>query len=76
MGAARTAQPRIYSLFWRSNFSERMTVLVKSRGDAAAVAGSLSEAVRELDEEQPTGEVLSLETVVSARYARQRLVLS
>ena len=52
-----------------------MTVVVRSRGDAATLAPLMRAAVRELDQDQPVGAIRDMEEIVGDSVAPQRLNL-
>lgn len=49
-----------------------MTLMLRTRGDAAAVAPAAREVIRALDAQQPIGEVSTMETLLSTSVARSR----
>lgn len=49
-----------------------MTLMLRTKGDAAAVAPAAREVIRALDSQQPIGEVSTMETLLSTSVARSR----
>ena len=53
-----------------------MTMLVRTSGDAAALAPSVRGVIRSLDPQQPIGEISTMESLLSVSVARQRFSAS
>ncbi|HSE19721.1 MAG TPA: ABC transporter permease [Pyrinomonadaceae bacterium] len=53
-----------------------MTLMLRTRGDARAVAGAARNVIRTLDPQQPIGEVNTMETLLSTSVARARFSAS
>jgi putative ABC transport system permease protein len=53
-----------------------MTLMVRTRGDASAIAGAARNVIRTLDPQQPIGEVNTMETLLSTSVARARFSAS
>jgi putative ABC transport system permease protein len=49
-----------------------MTLMLRTRGDASAVAGAARNVIHSLDPQQPIGEVSTMQTLLSASVARAR----
>ena len=49
-----------------------MTLVVRTNGDASAVAGPAREVIRALDPQQPIGEISTMESLLSVSVARSR----
>jgi putative ABC transport system permease protein len=49
-----------------------MTLMLRTRGDASAVAGAARNVIHTLDPQQPIGEVSTMQTLLSASVARAR----
>jgi putative ABC transport system permease protein len=49
-----------------------MTLMLRTRGDASAVAGAARNVIHALDPQQPIGEVSTMATLLSASVARAR----
>jgi predicted permease len=57
------------------SFSQ-MTLLLKGRGDAAALAAPLAGLMRQINPNQPLYNVLTLDRIVSTQLARRRLIMT
>jgi putative ABC transport system permease protein len=53
-----------------------MTLMLRTRGDASAVAGAARNVIHTLDPQQPIGEVNTMETLLSTSVARARFSAS
>jgi putative ABC transport system permease protein len=53
-----------------------MTLMLRTRGDAGAVAGAARNVIHSLDPQQPIGEVSTMETLLSTSVARARFSAS
>ena len=53
-----------------------MTVMIRTRGDAGAVASSARNVIRTMDAQQPIGEVATMESLLSTSVARSRFSAS
>jgi len=53
-----------------------MTLMLRTRGDASAVAGAARNVIHTLDPQQPIGEVSTMETLLSNSVARARFSAS
>ena len=53
-----------------------MTLMLRTRGDASAVAGAARNVIHTLDAQQPIGEVNTMETLLSTSVARARFSAS
>ena len=53
-----------------------MTLMIRTRGDAAAVAPAARNAIRSLDPQQPIGQVSTMESLLSTSVARMRFSTS
>jgi putative ABC transport system permease protein len=49
-----------------------MTLMLRTRGDASAVAGAARNVIRTIDPQQPIGEVNTMETLLATSVARAR----
>src|SRR6185503_3773817 len=54
----------------------RMTLMLRTRGDASAVAGAARNVIHTLDPQQPIAEVNTMETLLSTSVARARFSAS
>ena len=53
-----------------------MTVVLRTKGDASAVAPAAREVIRALDPQQPSGEISTMESLLSTSVARSRFSAS
>ncbi len=53
-----------------------MTIVLRTKGDASAVAPSAREVIRGLDPQQPIGEISTMESLLSISVARSRFIAS
>lgn len=53
-----------------------MTLMLRTRGDAAAIAPAARQVIRDLDPQQPIGEVATMEKLLSTSVARARFSAS
>jgi putative ABC transport system permease protein len=53
-----------------------MTIVLRTKGDASAVAPSAREVIRRLDPQQPIGEISTMESLLSVSVARSRFSAS
>ncbi len=78
-GPGAAPWPTVYESFryvWPFGADTQMTLLLRARhGDGTSLARPLFEIVRSLDPDQPLYNVLTLEQVVHAKFARQRVML-
>jgi putative ABC transport system permease protein len=72
-GLAEAPQPEVYTAFLRSPFRD-VRLLLRTRGDPAALGARVRELVRELDGAQPVSEVRTLSSVRAESLASPRLV--
>jgi predicted lysophospholipase L1 biosynthesis ABC-type transport system permease subunit len=73
---AAAVRPKVYCNFQQGAHSMRMTLLLRARQeDAAALARRLTRLVETLNANQPLYNVLTLEHIVYAKFARPRLIV-
>jgi predicted permease len=74
---AAAARPKVYYSYRQGAFSTRVTLLLRGRyEDAAVLAAPLTRLVATLDPDQPLYNVLTLEHIVYAKFARPRLLVT
>jgi putative ABC transport system permease protein len=72
------AEPEAYLSYLQSNFETMtrfMTIVVRTRSDAAKIAPLLRAAVKELDADQAIGTVAQMQTLIDRTIAARRLNL-
>jgi predicted permease len=75
-GSLQAPLPLIYFAHQQHSFgSSQMTLLLKGRGDAAALTGPLTRLVREINPSQPLYNVLTLHRIVATQFARRRMLM-
>jgi len=65
------SRPQVYWNYWQRG-QDRMALVVKTRGDPAALMKSIATAVRSVDPEQPLYDVRTLDDVVERSLGQRR----
>jgi putative ABC transport system permease protein len=68
--------PELYLPHLQSRGLPQMWVMLRARGSPLRLAGALREAVRQIDPQQPIGEIVSLEQMISRSTATRRFNLT